>query len=1015
MKLVISILLILSILFTQAQQPPPPTTSAANTRHQVSGKVINHRGEPLARVSITLRNGSGTVTDAQGQFTFAHLQPSDILHISFVGYAEQRIVVGSRNNLVITLQPTSNHLDEVVVQGYGITNRRTGTGNISRVTAEEIEKQPVINVMQILQGRSAGTSITNVSGAVSASLSIVVRGLTGIEPSVIREPLYIVDGVPLTPLNLSPVQTTVGGTTISQGTIQSGMASPAGGQSPFFNINAADVESIEVLKDADATAIYGSRAANGVILITMKKGKAGKTVTDLNVYTGFSKVTRFFPLLNTAQYVQLRKAALLNDGLPLDLFSAPDLVAWDTTRYTDWQRYAFGGSGRVVNAQLSLTGGTTQTNFRLGAGYNYQRDIAAISGGNQRGSLSLALQHKTPRQKLIIDLSTQYSITSSNLIYNGTTALLPPNAPAVFDRQGKLNYSGWTPLVNSFMFGSLLQPYEASTSLLNSNLVLTYNLARGWTARVNLGYNNSFSRQSHTIPITSLNPDLNPRGSLTFGRTFFHNLITEPQIEYTGFVGPGKLSALGGGTYQSNKTNGLLNAGSNYTSDLLLGSINAAPTKVVVENDAQYKYTGGFLRLSYNLFDKYVINLNGRRDGSSRFGAGKRFGNFGSIGTAWIFSAERFMKGLPFVSFGKLRGSYGVTGSDQIGDYAYLSLWVFGTGGRYGDHSPLFPTRFADTLLHWEQNRKLEGALQLGLFKDRINLEVAYYRNRCNNQLISLPVATQGGFANVITNAPANVQNTGLEILATVHAIRQTNWQLTTRLNLSVNRNKLLSYPNFEQSPYKGRYEIGKPLNIQKYLQFTGIDPATGEYNFADRNGDGQISIDLTGNTVDDRAPVILAPRWEGGITTELSYRQWSLSVLFYCRQQKGFNALVSAEQPGARTNQPTAVMNYWQKEGDRTTTGKPTVYPTTSGTNYAYYSDARISDASFIRLQNLSLYWNFPDRTLQKLHLGSLRLFLQGENLLLITRYKGNDPEVQQLGAMPRPAIITAGLSCKL
>ncbi len=1011
MKLVIALFSL--IIFHGAQAQTPASTNALT--HTVTGKVSNDRGEPLAGVSITTRQSRGTVTDAQGQFSLRQLKPSDVLLISFVGYTSQRVVVGNTTNFTITLQRTNDYLDQVVVQAYGVTDRRTGTGNISRVTAEDIEKQPAINAMQILQGRATGITITNVSGAASAGIGIAIRGPQGIDQSIVREPLYIINGVPLTTLNLSTVETQAAGAAISQGAIQSGMASPAGGQSPFFNINPADIESIEVLKDADATAIYGSRAANGVILITTKKGKAGKTVTELNAYTGFSKVTRFYPLLNTAQYVALRKAALENDALPVELFTAPDLVAWDTTRYTNWQRYAFGGTGRVINAQLSVSGGTPQTNFRAGAGYSYQRDLTAISGGNQRGSLSLALQHKTPQQKFIIDLSAQYSITSSNLIYTGGTALLPPNAPAIFDEQGKLNYAGWAPLSSSFAFGTLLQPYEATTSLLNSNLVITHHIAKGWSARVNLGYNNSVSKQTHTIPIASLNPDLNPKGSLTIGRTFFHNLITEPQVEYNGFLAAGKIAVLAGASYQSNLTNGVLNAGSNYGSDLLLRSINAAPTKVVIENNAEYRYTGGFLRLSYNYQNRYILNLNGRRDGSSRFGAGKRFGNFGSVGAAWILSEEGFMKKIPVISFAKLRGSYGITGSDQIGDYAYLPLWDFGTAGRYSGQVPLFPARFADSLLHWEQNRKLEAALQFCFWQDRINLEISWYRNRTNNQLVSMPVATQSGFATVLTNAPASVQNTGVEVVAAVTAVRNTDWQLNTRLNVSINRNKLLAYPNFDQSPYKGRYVIGQPLNIQKYLHFTGIDPSTGEYTFADLNKDGETNIDLTGNTPDDRIPVVLAPKFEGGLTIELTYKQWSFSTLFYCRQQNGFNAQVGAEQPGSRTNQPTEALNYWKKPGDHTPYGRPTSLPTTSSNNYAYYSDARISDASFIRLQNLAVHWNFPAKALEKLHLENLRIYLQGENLLLITSYKGSDPEVQQFGALPRPAILTAGISCKL
>jgi len=1010
MKRSIAILFLFLAQYSLAQTPPPSPTDP----HAVSGKVTNERGEPLSGVSISTRLGKGTVTNAQGLFSFRQLLPTDILQVSFVGYTSQRLPVGNNTSLVVTMQPTESYLDQVIVQPYGITNRRNGTGNISKVTAAEIQKQPVINVVQILQGRAPGTTVTNANGFSSASVKIEIRGQQGIDPTIVREPLYIIDGVPLTTLNLVTRESRVSGSALAGGSIQSGLSSPAGGQSPFFNVNPADIESIEVLKDADATAIYGSRGSNGVILITTKKGKMGKTTIDLNVYTGFSKVTRFYPLLNTPQYVALRKEALKNDRLPIDQFTAPDLVYWDTSRYTNWLRYAFGGTGRLINAQLSLSGGTEQTNIRIGAGYTYQRDITAVSGGNKRGSLSLAVQHKTPRQKFIVDLTVQYSLTSSDLIYPGGSALLPPNAPAVYDSTGKLNFAGWAPLSTSFAFGSLLQPYKATTNLLNSNLVITYNIAKGWKVKVNVGYNNSVNKQTHTIPIASLNPMFNPKGSLTIGRTFFHNLISEPQLEYNAFLAAGKLSVLVGASYQSNQTNGLLTAGTNYSNDLLLGSINAAPNKVVVENNAQYKYNGGFLRLSYNWLNKYIINLNGRRDGSSRFGPGRRFGDFGSVGTAWIFTEEPFMKKKPFISFGKLRASYGVTGSDQIGDYAYLPLWEFGARGLYSGQVPLFPIRFADSLLQWERNRKLEIAFQVGFWQDRINIEVSYYRNRCNNQLVRLPVATQSGFGLVITNTPANVQNTGVEVVAAVTALRKTNWNLNSRINVSVNRNKLLSYPNFDQSPYKGRFVVGKPLNIQKYLHYTGVDPSNGQYLLEDVNKDGKISLDFTGNTPDDRVPIVMSPQFEVGFSTELTYKQWSLSVLFYGRKQRGFNALLGSEQPGSRSNQPHDVMDYWKKPGDNTTYGRPLNYPSTSSNNYAFYSDARISDASFIRLQNLSLAWSLPEKTLQKLHLNNLQFFLQGENLLLITRYKGNDPEVQELGTLPRPAVLTAGISAK-
>lgn len=980
----------------------------------ITGKITNERGEALAGVSIVKADGKGTLSNAQGLFSLPRVSKSAILLVTYIGYAPRRMPVSGRNNITVVLTPSSNMLDQVVIQAYGVTSQRTSTGNISKVTADDIAKQPVINPMQALQGRVPGATVTSMNGHASGTVKIEIRGRNNINPNRPTDPLVLVDGVPLMVEDVSNVQTISSGTAVSQGAIQSGISSPAGGQSPFFNLNPNDIESIEVLKDADATAIYGSRGANGVILITTKRGKTGKATTELNVYTGMSKVVRFFPLLNTQQYVTLRKAALANDGLPMDMSTAPDLVAWDTTRYTDWQRFAFGGTGRTLSAQLSMQGGTALTNFRVSAGYNYQRDITAISGGNQRGSVSMALQHKTPDQRFKLDMSVQYSITSSDLIYTGGSALLPPNAPAIFDSTGALNYRGWSPLATSFPFGSMWQPYKASTNLLTSNLVMSWSIANGLTGRVNMGYNHSQGSQRHTIPIRSLNPDVNPRGSLNLGRSTFYNALIEPQLEYIQQLSKGRLTVLAGATYQQNKTTGLLTAGTNYTNDLLLSSINAAPQKQIVENSAQYKYGGAFMRLSYNWNNRYIINFNGRRDGSSRFAAGRQFGNFGSVGAAWVLSETCLLKTIPAISFAKLRGSYGITGSDQIGDYGFLSLYEFGTGSGYGGQSTLVPVRFADSLLRWEQNRKLELGLQLGLLNDRINVQVSLYRNRCNNQLVSMPIATQSGFATVITNTPANVQNTGVEFNADIKIVQQGDWRVSTKLYVAANRNKLLSYPRFDQSPYKGRFALGRSLNIVRLLHFTGVDPQTGDYQFADLDGDGEITMDITGSRPDDRMIIDMTPQHEAGFTTEISYRQWSLNMLWYHRKQKGYNALVSAEQPGSRTNQPVSVMQYWQKPGDNSAVGKPVNYGNDNSNQYAFYSDGRISDASFIRLQNLSVSYSLPDRWLQKAHLSQLRLYVQGENLAVITDYKGSDPEIQQFGALPRPAIFTAGIACK-
>src|SRR5258708_1748466 len=316
------------------------TPSPGDPILQIKGRVTNDKGEPLVNANITVkRTGHGTITDANGYFYLHNVNSDDVVMASFIGYKTLSMPIKDRINLTVVLSATMNDLDKVVVQAYGTTSQRLATGNIGTVRAEDIEKHPVMNPIEALQGQIAGVVVTNTSGYASGAIKIEIRGRNSINPNFSSDPLYIIDGVPLTVLDLTGQSSYASG---SQGVIQSGLTSPANGQSPFFSINPADVESIEVLKDADATAIYGSRGSNGVILITTKKGKAGKTHFDLNVYTGISQIPKYYHLLNTSQYVNMRKEALANDGLPVDINNAADLVAWDTTRYTDWQKYLWG-------------------------------------------------------------------------------------------------------------------------------------------------------------------------------------------------------------------------------------------------------------------------------------------------------------------------------------------------------------------------------------------------------------------------------------------------------------------------------------------------------------------------------------------------------------------------------------------------------------------------------------------------------------------------------------------------
>jgi TonB-linked SusC/RagA family outer membrane protein len=987
-------------------------TSVSTVTIDVTGKVTNDKGEALANANVTIKDGKGTITNAKGQYSLKNVLSTGTLQVSYIGYTTQQTPIKGLSNINFTLSPSDNILDRVVVQAYGVTSDRLRTGSIEKITSEQISRQPVMNVLNVLQGQTPGAVVTNTSGYASGVVKIEIRGRNTINPGFPADPLYIVDGVPLTILDLQKTDSYAGG---SRGVTQSGLYSPANGQSPLFSINPSDIESIEVLKDADATALYGSRASNGVILITTKKGKMGKSKFELRAYTGISKILKRYPMLSTREYVAMRKEALTNDGLPIDASNAPDLAIWDTTRYRDWQKYTLGNVGKSTNIEADLSGGDARTSFRISMNYQNVMEILRNTGTNQRGSVNFNINNKSADQRLSIGLSGIYSISFVNTIFVPNALNLPPNTPSIWDENENLNYGGWLPLDNKFVFYNYLQPYTSKTNFLNGSFVIGYEILKGLSAKANFGYNNFLTQQTSTSPIAAQNPVYNSTGKSTFGNSISENLIIEPQIEYNTALYRGKLNVLFGGSYQSNTGKSSLIVGEGYTNDALLGSVNAAPIRSVSNQLSKYKYTGVFARINYNWENKYIVNLNARRDGSTKFGPGRQFGNFGSIGAAWIFSEEPWIKKhVSFLSFGKFRTSYGTVGGDQIGNYEYLSRWQFGLNTAiYNGSLTLVPLTHFDSLIHWQVNRKVELAAAFGFLKDRIMLNISYYRNRCSNQLVSFPTPNFTGFPSVTSNSPAEVQNKGWEFIINAEPFKTLDFKWSARLNIAINRNKLVSYPNFSQSPYFSTLAIGKPLNIAKVLHTTGVNPQTGLYQFEDLNKDGQISTDFTGRIIDDRYIVELAPKYDGGLSNSFIYRNWQLDFLFYFKKQIGLNAIASLSTPGDITNQPTIVLRRWQKPGDITDIAKFTASPNDDSYYQFRNSDGYYTNASFMRLQNFSLSYTLSEKILKRAGINNLRIYVQAQNLFVITNYEGPDPEIQDFIALPLPKIITAGISC--
>ncbi|WP_162846942.1 SusC/RagA family TonB-linked outer membrane protein [Mucilaginibacter gracilis] len=986
----------------------------------ISGDVRDTLNVALGGATIRVKGKEiFTTTNPRGSFKLDKINTGDIIVVSYIGYQTREINITDDDGYFVRLVPATNKLDQVVIQAYGVTTQRLTTGNIAKVTAEEIARQPVMNPLLALQGKVAGLDVTQTSGYASAPVKVELRGRNSLNDQITSDPLYIIDGVPLTVLEVGGASNYNSG---SAGFLQNGnIRGPAGGQSPFFNVNPGDIESIEVLKDADALAIYGSRGANGVILVTTKKGKAGKTKVDAHVDQGISRQTRFYQLMNTQQYLAVRKEAFKNDGIDYTqsryLRSAYDLVQWDPNRYTDWQKELYGGTGKTTDASLGISGGSANTTFRIGLAYNHSTSILTASGADQRGTLSANINHSSTDQKFTIALSTAFSFTQSDMVSLPGNFTMPPNAPAIYDANGNLNFAGWGAGRNQFPFGVLKQPYDAKTNLLNTNLVLGYKPFKGFSASTSIGYNIAQANQEQLFPIISQDPINNPTGTAQFGNNSNKNLIIEPQLSYTTQISKGKLSLLLGASYQTTTTDGLYVQGTGYTNDALLGTISNAPTQLASDNFAQYRYAAIFGRINYNWDDKYLLNISGRRDGSSKFGAGKQFGNFGAIGAAWIFTQESFFKeNLPFLSFGKIRSSYGITGSDGVGDYQYLSRWSSENTYTYNNIQPLVPLQHANPNFQWQANKKLEAAIDLGFLNDRFLLSAAYYRDRVGNQLIDFPIPEYTGFSTVTANSPALVQNKGLEFVFSAKIIKTKDFDWSMNFNTSFNRNKLLAYPNLSLSPYANRFVIGQPLNIVKLLHYTGVDPQTGYYTFEDKNHDGKISNVPSEPATDDRYVYDLSPKFIGGGGMNFSYKALQLSFSFNIKKQIGRN-VTNQNIPGKLANQPASVIGTeWQKPGDIATTAKFTTIPG-SDRGYGYFSgsDAGFTDASFIRLSNLSLNYSVPSVYAKKLGLEGCSVFLNTNNLFTITRFKGIDPEVQNFGGLPPSRIIVLGLSLNL
>jgi TonB-linked SusC/RagA family outer membrane protein len=808
-----------------------------------------------------------------------------------------------------------------------------------------------------------------------------------------------------------------------------------GVSNPLAFINPQDIESIDILKDADATAIYGSRAANGAILITTKKGKAGKTNITVNAQHGFGEVVKKMKNLNTEQYLQLRKDAYTMQGLAVpDKNTAPsgtnyDLTVWDQTRYTDWQKELIGGKANYSDVQTTVSGGNTSTQILVGA--NYHRETTVMPGDlyNKRGGVHFNMSHSSINQRFKLSFGGNY-LADKNVLpgvdLTGAAMKLAPNAPALYDAAGNLN---WETLPNTTTetwinpVRASLRKYNITSTNTVGNAELSYKIWSTLTLRSSFGYTSLSSDEVLITPQTFYSPSTTANNRATsYSTRKVNNWIIEPQLTYQLNRHYGKFDFLLGTTFQKNKYYLQSLSTSGYSNDGQLENITAATTvTAIAATQETYNYNAAFGRISYNFRDKYLLNLSVRRDGSSRFGSENLFNNFYGIGAGWVFTKEEWWSDkLSFLSFGKLKLSYGTTGNDQIGNYAFMALYrTVGVPQPYGGGTTLRANALNNPYLQWEETQKLNAGVNLGFWADRILLNLNYYRNMSSNQLLgyNLPIIT--GFNSITENFDALVKNSGFEFAITSDNIKAKDFTWSTSFNLTLPKNELVEFPGLATSSYATTLEVGKPLTITKAFKYAGVNTSTGRYNFEIPD---KSQVEIPTLSRDETVVIDRTPKYYGGLQNSLSYKGFSLDFLLQFTKQTGYDETRFGytspgvfSSSGGTGNQPVSVLNNWKQDGDvvsyqRLNSGVAALNNTYSYASSIYSSEAW-TDATYIRLKNLSFSYLLPAGLLKQVRIQQVRVYAQGQNLLTITKYKGLDPENQSTFTLPPLRVITFGV----
>jgi TonB-linked SusC/RagA family outer membrane protein len=1013
----------------------------------VSGRVTSQDdGTPIPGVNVVVKGSSvGTTTDVEGNYNIAVSGNDVTLVFSFIGFVNVEAPVGTRTTIDIQLSSDVTQLSEVVVVGYGTQLKQDLTGNIAKVGGEAIQYVPVTTLEQAIQGRAAGVLVTSQNGKLGQGMNIRIRGSSSISAS--NEPLYVVDGMIISTDNLS---------------------SNLAATNPIADINFNDIQSIEILKDASASAIYGSRAANGVVLITTKRGKAGRTNFTANFQYGSSKPTRQREFLNSAQYVELMTESAYNRDLRngIDPINNPadypdswlefwegymDYLAGDTDwrqleTNTDWEKEAY-QKANLSSFDLTASGGNDRTTFAFSGGLADQDGIL-IGNSFRRLSGRLNLDHKASD-----NLSFQANVAISKTINNRVSAdnafstpmQLVAQAPItpVRDKSGRLYDDALNPAMSYYPATVERENAHFTTSVFRNLVTLgaTYKITNDLRAIGEYGFDLLTQREDrYQNEFTQTGRSVGGLGQSRWAQVF--NYTARAMLAYDKSFNQHNLGITGGAEIQERSIDITNTTAQGFPLPELKKLTSAAEPVIAFSSLTEETFVSFYARANYKFRDRYLLSLSGRTDGSSKFGPDNKYGFFPAASAGWILTQESFLSNIKTLSFLKLRASYGLTGNAGIPDYRYLAQY---SGIAYSGESGLAPSQIPNPELRWEKTAQFDVGFDFGLFSDRLTGEIDYYHKNTSDLLLNTPVPSTAGFTTQFKNI-GDLENKGFELVLNYTVLKNSNWSITIGGNYATNRNEILKLDGEQTQigPIGSRFLnaaiIGEPIGAFFGREYAGANPANGDALFYLNRQPTQTELDngtafivpdevygdryVTNNFNSADAIVLGNPTPTGiyGFNGNVTYKGFELSFLFQgVHGNKVFDGAGSFLSANGRFEDNSTVdqLRRWQNPGDITDVPQARLY----ANNGAQSSSRFLYDGSYLRLKTLTVAYNIPGAIASRLSLTSVRLYVTGQNLITITDYKGWDPEVNtdfnatniNLGSdfygAPQPRNLTVGL----